>query len=72
LNNYPLPCIGDLLDQLKNETYFSKLDLRSAYHQVRINEEDIWKIDFKMKQGLFKWLVIPFGFCNPPLLSCGL
>jgi hypothetical protein len=72
LNNYPLPRIDDSLDQLKNETYFSKLDLRSDYHQERINEEDIWKIYFKMKRGLFKWLVIPFGFCNPPLLSCEL
>jgi hypothetical protein len=40
-NYYPLPCIDDLLNQLKNETYFSKLDLRRGYHQVRINEYNI-------------------------------
>ena len=49
-NRYPLP----ILDQLKNAKYFTKLDLRSGYHQVRITEEDIWKTAFKTKQGLFE------------------
>eukprot|EP00253_Pinus_taeda_P026350 PITA_26350 len=53
-NRYPLPRIDDLLDQWKEVVYFSKLDLHSGYHQVRVAEQDAWKIAFKTKQGLYE------------------
>jgi hypothetical protein len=63
-NRYPLPHIDDLLDQLKNVVYFTKLDLRNGYYQINIAKHDAWKIAFKTKQGLFEWLVMSFWICN--------
>jgi len=58
--------MDDLLDQIKGERYFSKIDLKSGYHELPIEQTNVWKTTFKSKEGPFEWLVIPFGLINSP------
>lgn len=71
-NRHPIPRIDDLFDQLQGSSYYSKIDLRSGYHELRFMEEGILKTAFRNRYNHYKFLVMPFGLANAPAVYMNL
>jgi hypothetical protein len=64
---FPLPRMNDLMDCLSGENCFSKIDMKSSYHHIRMREGNEWKTTFKTNEVLYEWLVMPFVLTNSPI-----